>query len=282
MIGTLINVGTVLTGGTLGTLLGNRLPERIRVVLMDAIGLTTILIGVRMGLQTSNVILVLGSLIIGAVIGETIGIDRALNTLGERLEGWVTERTRSVRPGGGSYPPAQEVPSGQEADGRVSAGQEAGRGVPSGNKTPLLRAGGGGGLPRGRGRFAQGFVSASLLFCVGPMTIMGAIQDGLTGDYSTLAVKAMMDGFASMALASSLGIGVIFSALVVLVYQGGLTLAAVWAEGILTDVMVKEMTAAGGVVIFALGLGMLEIKRVNVANLLPAIFVAPLLVALAG
>lgn len=228
MTGTLVNTATVIAGGTLGTLLGNRLPTRVRSTVMDALGLTTILIGLKMAFETSNVLLLLGSLLLGGIAGELLDIEAALNRLAGRLEA------------------------------RVSPG--------SGTATG--------------GRFARGFVTASLVFCVGPMTIMGSLQDGLTGDYSTLAIKAMLDGFAALAFASSLGMGVTFSALVVLVYQGGITLAAAWAQAILTPAMVAEMTATGGLLIFAIGLGLLELKRIRVANLLPAIFVAPLLVAL--
>jgi len=113
------------------------------------------------------------------------------------------------------------------------------------------------------------------------MTIMGSIQDGLTGDYTLLAVKSTMDGFASLAFASTLGPGVIFSALTVLVYQGTLTLGAGWAEAVLTDPMVAEMTATGGVLMLALGLGMLQIKKIRTGNLLPAIVIAPVIVAVA-
>ncbi|MBI4758565.1 MAG: DUF554 family protein [Chloroflexi bacterium] len=114
------------------------------------------------------------------------------------------------------------------------------------------------------------------------MTIMGSIQDGLTGDFSTLAVKSMLDGFAALAFASSLGWGVIVAALTVLIYQGGLTLGAGLAKALLTDPMVLEMTAIGGVLIVGIGLALLEIKRLRVANLLPAIFIAPIAVALAS
>lgn len=239
MTGTLINTATVVAGGTLGTLLGDRLPARVRSTVMDALGLTTILIGLKMAFATSNVLLLLGSLLLGGLAGELLDIDAALNRLARRLE-------KKLAPGGA----AEGTHHG------ASAGEETG------------------------GRFARGFVTASLVFCVGPMTIMGSIQDGLTGDYSTLAIKAMLDGFAALAFASSLGMGVTFSALVVLVYQGGLTLAASWAQAILTPAMVAEMTATGGLLISAIGLGLLELKRIRVANLLPAIVVAPLLVAL--
>jgi len=228
--GTLINTATVIAGGTAGTLLGNRLPARVRETVMDALGLTTILIGLKMALETSNVLLLLGNLLLGGIVGELLDIDAALNRLARRLEERIFARS----------------------SGKAGTG----------------------------GQFARGFVTASLVFCVGPMTIMGSIQDGLTGDYSTLAIKAMLDGFAALAFASSLGMGVTFSALVVLVYQGSLTLAATWAQAILTPPMVAEMTATGGLLIFAIGLGLLELKRIRVANLLPAIFLAPALVAL--
>jgi uncharacterized membrane protein YqgA involved in biofilm formation len=121
---------------------------------------------------------------------------------------------------------------------------------------------------------------ASLVFCVGPMTILGSIQDGLSGDYHLLAIKSMLDGFAALAFASTLGVGVVFSALTVLVYQGGLSLSAGLAQTLLTDPMVNEMTATGGVLILGISLILLDLKRVRVANLLPAIFIAPAIVAL--
>jgi len=117
------------------------------------------------------------------------------------------------------------------------------------------------------------------VFCIGPMAILGSIQDGLTGDYTLLAIKATMDGFAALAFASTLGPGVIFSALTVLVYQGALTLGAGWASVVLTDPMIAEMTATGGVLMLALGLGLLEIKQIRAGNLLPAIVLAPVIVA---
>jgi len=126
-----------------------------------------------------------------------------------------------------------------------------------------------------QGLFAKGFVSATLLFCIGPMAIIGGIQDGLTGDYSTLAAKAAIDGFTSIAFASSLGLGVGFSALPVFLYQGAITLGAGFFDRVFTEQMITEMTAAGGLLLFAIGLGLLEFKRIRVANLLPAIFLTP-------
>jgi len=130
--------------------------------------------------------------------------------------------------------------------------------------------------------FTRAYVTASLVFCVGPMTIIGSIQDGLTGDYQTLAVKSMLDAFAGLAFASTLGIGVAFSGITVLVYQGLLTLGAGWLKAVLTDATVTEMTATGGLLILGIGLRLLEIKQIRVANLLPALVLAPVGVAVLG
>jgi len=128
-------------------------------------------------------------------------------------------------------------------------------------------------------KFVRGFLTASLLFEIGPLAILGSIQDGLTGDFSLLATKSVMDGFAALALASSLGIGVLFSTVIVLVYQGGISLLAIQAQSLLTETMIAEMTAVGGVVLLGLAISsLLEIKRIRTGNLLPALLFAPLLV----
>lgn len=232
--GTLINVISVLIGGALGALLGARLPERMRATIMHALGLLTLVIGVQLSLETVNVLIVLGSLLLGGVAGELLRIERGINRLGR----WLEQRSASGDTG-----------EEQTVD-RVSTT-----------------------------RFSQAFLTASLVFCVGPMAILGAIQDGLSGNYTLLAVKATMDGFAALAFASTLGPGVIFSALTVFLYQGALTLGAGLADILLTDPMVAEMTATGGVLMLALGFGLLEIKKIRAGNLLPAIVIAPLIVA---
>lgn len=128
-------------------------------------------------------------------------------------------------------------------------------------------------------RFVHGFMTASLLFCVGPMTILGAIQDGLTGDYNLLAVKSVLDGFAALAFASTLGMGVLFSALVILAYQGGISLLAAQLNAIVTPPMINEMTAAGGVILLGLAISsLLEVKKIRTGNFLPALAIAPLIV----
>jgi len=238
--GTVINVVTVLLGGTLGTVLGNRLPERIRETIMHGLGLLTMVIGFQLSLETANILIVLGSLLLGGLLGELLRIERAIDQVGH----WLERRT-----GGAESPELDTAPADS----------------PSGSTT-----------------FSYAFLTASLVFCVGPMTILGSIQDGLTGDYTLLAVKSTMDGFASLAFASTMGPGVIFSALTVLVYQGALTLGAGWADAVLTDPMVAEMTATGGVLMLALGLGLLQIKKIRAGNLLPAIGIAPIIVAVVG
>jgi uncharacterized membrane protein YqgA involved in biofilm formation len=130
-------------------------------------------------------------------------------------------------------------------------------------------------------RFIRGFLTASLVFCVGPITILGSIQDGLTGDYNLLAIKSVLDGFAALAFGSTLGIGVLFSTLVILVYQGGLSLLAAQAQALITQPMMAEMTAVGGVLLLGLAISsLLEIKPIRVGNFLPALLIAPLIVAI--
>ena len=131
----------------------------------------------------------------------------------------------------------------------------------------------------GESRFVRGFLTASLLFCVGPMAILGSIQDGLRGDFSTLAIKSVLDCFASLAFASTLGVGVLFSVLVILVYQGGISLLAAQLNSLVTPAMLAEMTAAGGVILVGIAISsLLELKKIRVGNFLPALVIAPLIV----
>jgi uncharacterized membrane protein YqgA involved in biofilm formation len=127
-------------------------------------------------------------------------------------------------------------------------------------------------------RFVKGFLTASLLFIIGPMAILGSIQDGVEGRITLLAIKSVLDGFAAMAFAASFGIGVLFSVLVILVYQGGITLLAAQAAAVLTEAMVAELTATGGVILVGLAVSsLLEIKPIRVGNFLPALIIAPAL-----
>jgi len=141
------------------------------------------------------------------------------------------------------------------------------------------RFAGGDGEVTQENQFIRGFLTASLLFCVGPLTILGSIQDGLTGDYELLAIKSVLDGFAAMALASTFGVGVLFSVLVVLVVQGGLTLLASQLQIFFTEVMIAELSVVGGILLLAIAIGsLLELRPIRTGNLLPALLVAPVLV----
>jgi hypothetical protein len=227
--GTFLNVGTVLIGGMLGLLFGRRVPERLKATVVSGMGLFVAALGLQMFLKTENAIIVLGSLLIGALLGEWWRIEDGLQALGQNLEKRFTT-------------------NGEGTEGASS-------------------------------KFVRGFLTTSLLFCVGPLTILGSIQDGLTGDYNLLAVKSVLDGFASLAFASTLGPGVLFSSLVILVYQGGISLLAAQLNAVITSTMMGEMTATGGVILMGLALSsLLEIKKIRVGNFLPALAIAPLIV----
>ena len=224
LTGTIVNVAAISAGALVGRYAGRFIPERIRLTVMTGLGLTVILIGLQMALKSMHPMIVIGSLILGGILGELLQIEARLESFGSWLQG------RFV----------------------------------------------------GAGNVAEGFVAATLLYCVGAMAIMGALQDGLTGTPTILYAKAALDGVASIALASTLGIGVLFSALSVAIYQGSITLAAEFAKSLLTDTVVLEMNAVGGLLIVAIGLDLIGVKRLPVGNMLPAVFVTVTLVWLFG
>ena len=203
-----------------GTLVGNKLrggiSERFRSILMQAMALAVMLIGIAGAVKTTDALIVVISLAIGALVGEGINIEKRLEQVGDALK-------RRVK--------------GAEAS------------------------------------FTQGFVSASLIFCVGAMAIVGSLDAGLRGEYSTILTKSLIDGITAAMLASTLGLGVIFSAAAVFVYQGAITLLAGLLQPLLTDAIITEMSAVGGLLIFAIGLNMQGITKIRVGNLLPAILV---------
>lgn len=272
MTGTFINVSTVLMGGTVGALVGARLPDKFRQTVMHAIGLMTLLIGFQMALGTKSAIIVLGSVVLGAILGEAARIDDGLAAFGDWVEKHVLRlqgkmRGRGDKELGGTQNPEPSIQHSAPSTQNIGQDSVCTEQIETARRESL---------------FSKGFVTASLIFCVGPMTILGAFQDGLTGVYDTLAVKSVLDGFTAIALASTLGWGVVFSSLIVLVYQGTLTLAAVWIKPFLSDSVVLEMTAAGGLLIVGIGLNILELIKIRVANMLPALVIAPLLVMFFG
>lgn len=227
MTGTLINTATILAGGMLGLLLGSKIQERWKQTVVNTLGMFTLLYAISLFLKTENSLIVLGSLLIGLLLGEWWHIEDGLAQLGVKLESRF-------------------------------------------NKDSSVE---------GSAKFIKGFLTATLLFCIGPMAILGSIQDGLTGNFDTLLIKAILDGFAAMAFASSLGIGVLFSALPVLIYQGTITLLAQQVQQLTTASMMNELTATGGVILAALAVSnLLEIKKIRTGSLLPGLIMAPILV----
>jgi len=226
MIGTIVNVILVIAGSLLGLLLKKGIPENIGRMIMIGLGLFTCVFGVKMGIQMERPLVVVLSLILGGVCGETLNIEEFLEGIGEKLKRLVKSQ--------------------------------------------------------GEASFAQGFVFASLLFCVGPMTILGSIQAGLQNKPELLFIKSLMDGVASIILASAMGLGVIFSAITVLVIQGGLTLLAQQFSFLTDPVYLNDFTSVGGIMIFAIGLKLLDIKIIKVGNLLPALLFVILLTFIAG
>lgn len=233
MIGTLINVGTVVVGTLVGRAIGARLPEALRRTTMHGIALLTLAMGIRLSLQSQNFLILLGSMILGGVTGELLRLEAGIERLGALAE--------------------RQLGRGKAAPGD------------------------------GSGDFARGFVATSILFCVGPMTILGCLRDGLRGDYSLLAVKATLDGISAVAFASALGWGVLLSAGTVLVVQGSLTLGArALAPVVQQPALQSELFAAGGVMLIGLGLRLLDLAPIRIANFLPALLYAPLFAAAAA
>ncbi|NLN69782.1 MAG: DUF554 domain-containing protein [Chloroflexi bacterium] len=227
MIGTLINVATIVLGSIFGILIGTRLSTQLRETVVSGLGLFTLAYGIMSFLETANPLVPLGGLLIGALLGEWWQVEEHLAKLGEILN--------------------QLVNRGRPQQGTSS-------------------------------KFVEGFVTASLVFVIGPIAILGAIQDGVTGNYEMLTIKAILDGFASIAFASSLGIGVGFSALSILIYQGGISLMSGLFSQFFSPAMITEMTAVGGLVLISVSLSsLLKVKKIRTGSFLPGLLVTPLI-----
>lgn len=243
-IGTLVNMVTVLVGTAFGVVVGHRLTQRTRDVVTDGLGLVTLLIAASSAASIADpawaaavggsapMLIVLGSLLIGGVVGSVLGIEDRLERFGSRLQLMLHAR----------------------AGGREESAE--------------------------RQRFIEGFVSSSLVFCVGPLTVLGSINDGLGNGADQLFLKAALDGFASIAFAASLGWGVGVSALSVLVVQGSLTALGAALGDVLPDAHLAAITTTGGLMLVGVALRLLRIKALPVGDLLPGLLVAPLLTAL--
>jgi len=222
-LGTLINTGTVLVGGVVGLVIGDRIPDRIRTIVVQVIGLVTLGIGLGDVLKTHNIVFPLVGMVIGGVIGELLAIEQRLEKFAELM------RRRFAR-----------------------------------NQEP--------------GKFINGFVTATLLFCVGPLTILGAMQDATGETPQLFIIKGTLDGFMNVIFGAIYGVGAIFSALSIFVVQGSLTIGGTALDSLLNDRMRTELFAAGGLAVMAISLNLLEIKKIRLASLLPGLVVTPLLV----
>ena len=223
MIGTIVNILAIIAGGIIGLLVRSKLPDRFIKIVFQVMGLFTIFLGIWMALKSENFLLLIGSLVLGAIVGEWIDIDKYLNRFSE----WLKGRTKIKE-----------------------------------------------------GKFSEGLITAFLLYCMGSMTILGAIEEGINDDPNLLLIKSLMDGISSIALASALGIGVIFSVIPMLFYQGGITLFASSASVFFTDPIVNELSATGGILLIGLGINILEIKQIKVINMVPALVFAVILALL--
>ena len=222
-LGTLINTATVLIGGSVGLIIGDRIPERIRTIVVQVIGLVTLGLGLGDVLKTHNMVLPLVGMVLGGIVGELLAIERRLEGLGEVI------RRRFAR-----------------------------------NQEP--------------GKFVNGFITATLLFCIGPLTILGAMQDATGVTPQLYIIKGTLDGFMNVIFGAIYGVGAVFSALSVFVVQGSLTLGGSALDNLLNDRMRIEIFSAGGFAVMAIGLNLLEIKKIRLGSLLPGLVITPVLV----
>ncbi len=231
-------------------------------IVFQGIGLVTVGIGVSMSLKSDNILLAVMSVVIGAVIGELLGIDRGL----EKFSAFI-QRKGSKAGGDGAVGHGGDV----SEDGAAIRRNEAG------NAAAASKGGTKSGDKEASSRFTEGFITSSMLFCVGSMSILGAIEDGTGATPTLFFTKSVMDGISSIALASSFGIAILFSSVTVLVYQGGLTLLAGFLVNYMSPAMTADMVAVGGILLIGLGINILKIKEVNVVNMLPSLLVAVIL-----
>ena len=224
-LGTLINTATVLVGGTVGIAMGNKIPDRVRTIVVQVIGMLTIGLGLSDLLKTHNMVFPLLGMVFGAVIGEILRIEDRLEGIGEIIRKRFAKR-------------------------------------------------------QDPGPFISGFVTASLLFCIGPLTILGAIQDASGVTPQLYIIKGTLDGFMSVIFGAIHGVGVLFSAVSVFIVQGTLTLFGTRLDSLLNDRMRIELFATGGLAVMAIGLNLLEIKKIRLGSLLPGLIITPILVKL--
>lgn len=228
MLGTIVNAIAILVGSLTGLLFSKGISKNYEEIILSGVGLSVILIGIKSALVSDSLMVVIFSVIFGAILGEWLKIESKLESLGAFLENKVTAKSDDNR------------------------------------------------------SFARGFVTASLIFCVGSMAIVGSLESGLTGNHQTLFAKSILDGVTSIIFASTMGLGVLFSGLAVFLYQGLITVSATFVKDLLVPETIGQMTSVGGLLIMAIGFNMLKITTIRVGNLLPAIFLPLVYFTLAG
>lgn len=230
MLGPIVNAVTIVVCALIGTFIVRGIPERIEEILKKAIGLSVFFIGIRGAFDNERILLLIMSMVFGAIIGELIDIDKWMNKLGQWAESKLVKKDQ---------PPTKHS-------------------------------------------FSKGFVNATILFCTGSMAIVGSLQSGLQGNHQTLFAKSVLDGSMSIIFGASLGIGTAFSAIPLILYQGGIALASSSIRDLLSPEIIREMSAVGSLLIAAIGFNFLSIKEIKVANLIPAIFIPWVYLTIAG
>ena len=223
MIGTLVNAGAVIVGGAVGMMFNKSMPERFKTIYFHAVGLFTMAMGIGMVYNMQNILIVVSSVAVGALLGEWMNIERAVDRLSEYLRK------------------------------KLRIGNE---------------------------KFSEGLVTSFLLFCIGAMTIVGAIDEGTGRSSEVLFTKSLMDGFSALLLASAFGLGVIFSSVPLLIFQGGITLLAMSASHFFTPEIIAGLTSTGGILLIGLGINILEIKKLRIMNMIPALLVVVVLLSI--
>ena len=252
MFGVVVNASAILIGGVIGLIVKKGIPERFSKVIMIGIGLSIMYIGISGSLQGENLIVLVLAIVLGVATGTALRIDERLTSLGQILE------KRFVSSKGGEADPGDvEGAGGIEADGDNAGESDAGG--------------------EQKQSFTKGFVNASILFCVGAMAIVGSFESGFTGDHSIIFAKSTIDFVAAIMLTVTLGFGVMFAAVSVFLYQGALVLLAQLLQPVLYDpVTIAEMSSVGSIIIIALGLNMLGVTKIKIADFLPAVVFAPI------
>lgn len=247
MLGTIVNSIAIIFGSLVGLLLKGGIQERISNTIMKGLGLCVLYIGISGSFEGENTIITIICMAIGAFLGELMDIDSKLNKLGDFIESKVSKKSK--------------FKNNDELSMDVDGGQMA---------TSISKI-----------SISQGFVYASLIYCVGAMAVVGSLESGLQGNHATLFAKSILDGISAIIFTASLGVGVMFSAGAVFVYQGIITICAGILAGVLSSSVISAMTAIGSLIIIGLGLNMLEATKIKVANLLPAIFI-PIILGIIG